>query len=146
MANSGTMKSIHRIALVMLLMLSLPAQSLALALSECEQQHQPQTPTSAQAPSNVEPDCHGSHATQDPSLDSVSSHDASSVSDDYSFSKHAGAICFHCSGACQQSKPLSLNAGLAQAFEIREKSFSPTIEATLAGIPTEVSRPPCTLS
>lgn len=136
MANSGTMKSIHRIALVMLLMLSLPAQSLALALSECEQQHQPQTPTSAQAPSNVEPDCHGSHATHDPSP----------VSDDHSFSKHAGAICFHCSGTCQQSKPLSLNAGLAQAFEIREKSFSPTIEATLAGIPTEVSRPPCTLS
>lgn len=138
-AHSVAMNATRRIALTFLLMLSIPAQSLALALSECEQ-HQSRAAAVQHATDQTatEPDCHGAAAALP--VDDQHAHESAA-------SSNAGAIiCFHCSGACQQSKPLSLNAGTAHAFEMREKAFSPMIEATLSGVAAEVSRPPCLFS
>ena len=146
MADSAAMKSIQRTALIFLLMLSLPAQSLALALSECEQ-HLTHESTAHNHDVIAEPDCHGASATAHHSEKHTDAQTVATSASDQTQAEHsAGVVCFHCSGACQQSKPLGLDAVVVHGYEIREIAFSALVAATLSGVPAELSRPPCRIS
>ncbi|MDO8908963.1 MAG: hypothetical protein Q7W55_10770 [Pseudohongiella sp.] len=137
--------------LALFLVFCLPAQALAAVLAECEQHdvieatyNQPGTretsqPEPATAPA---PDCHGS---SNKSISTDSDKSAAEALSAHTASSADATSCFHCSGACQNLKPLSLISKTQQAPAFDNAAFSRFNQAPEAGIRSNPARPPCPL-
>ncbi|MDO9519708.1 MAG: hypothetical protein Q7L19_05795 [Pseudohongiella sp.] len=135
--------------LALFLIFCLPAQALAAVLIECEQhiteaaQMQPGAHDSAHhddTPS-VAPDCHGALSERvsadfaEPAAETLPAYSAAGNTDSNS--------CFHCSGACQNLKPVSLISKAQQVPIFDNGAFSRFTQAPEAGIRNNPARPPC---
>lgn len=131
------MKNLRHTWLALLLSFWLPAQTLAAVLIECEQHAATEVQTVHLDPAVAEqPDCHGVTSNND----STKSLSAGEVSND------GTTVCFHCSGACHNLKPLSPIAKAQHAHLFDNGGFSRLDQATAAGVHSNPSRPPCLFS
>lgn len=144
------MKTFRHPWLALFLIFCLPAQALAAVLAECEQHiaesHAGAVTRSAnhhEQIASVTPDCHGTSVSRESAEPAVALADLSQATD--SINNPDDNSCFHCSGACQSFKPLSLIAKTQQTQIFDNGAFSRLSPATETGVHSTPARPPCPL-